>query len=63
MLMKWDQKIYLEKMSPYIEKIEKISKEKNAKEYHKKVAEGAKLNYDIAIEQQRLEAEGVINNA
>lgn len=45
---------FLEKMSPYIEKIEKISKEKNAKEYEKKVKEGAKLNYDIAREQDLL---------
>lgn len=47
-------KEYLEKMSPYIEKIEKISKEKNAKEYEKKVREGAKLNYDIEKEKMRL---------
>lgn len=48
-------KEFLHKMSPYIEKIEKISMEKNAKEYEKKVKEGAKLNYDIAIEQKNLE--------
>lgn len=48
-------KEFLEKMSPYIEKIEKISKEKNAAEYEKKVKEGAKLNYDIAREQKILE--------
>lgn len=49
-------KEFLKKMSPYIEKIEKISMEKNAKEYEKKVKEGAKLNYDIAREQAALEA-------
>lgn len=50
-------KEFLEKMSPYIKKIEKISMEKNAKEYEKKVKEGAKLNYDIAREQERLGSE------
>lgn len=47
-------KEFIEKMKPYNEKIEKISMEKNAKEYEKKVKEGAKLNYDIAKEQARL---------
>lgn len=47
---------FLQKMSPYIEKIEKISMEKNAKEYEKKVREGAKLNYDIAREQEKIAA-------
>lgn len=51
-------KEFLEKMSPYIEKIEKISMENNAKEYEKKVKDGAKLNYDIAKEQAILEATG-----
>ena len=44
-------------MSPYVEKIEKISMEKNAKEYEKKIKEGAKLNYDIAREQALLAGE------
>lgn len=48
-------KEYLEKMSPFIQKIEKISKEKNAAEYEKKIKEGAKLNYDIAKAQAALE--------
>lgn len=47
-------KEFMEKMKPYNEKIEKISMEKNAKEYEKKVREGAKLNYDIAREQAKL---------
>lgn len=47
-------KEFMEKMKPYNEKIEKISMEKNAKEYEKKVREGAKLNYDIAKEQEKL---------
>ena len=50
-------KQFIEKMSPYVEKIEKISMEKNAKEYEKKVKEGAKLNYDIAREQALLTGE------
>lgn len=41
-------------MAPYNEKIAKIAAEKNAKEYEKKVKEGAKLNYDIAKEQALL---------
>lgn len=41
---------FLEKMGPYNEKILAISKEKNAKEYEKKVKEGAKLNIDIERE-------------
>lgn len=46
-------KEFMEKMKPYNEKIEKISMEKNAREYEKKVKEGAKLNYDIAKEQAK----------
>lgn len=42
-------------MAPYNEKIAKIAAEKNAKDYEKKVAEGAKLNYDIAKAQKNLE--------
>lgn len=42
-------------MAPYNEKIAKIAMEKSDKEYRKKVAEGAKLNYDIAREQKKLE--------
>ena len=41
---------YLKKMAPYNDKIEAISKEKNAKEYERKVKEGAKLNIDIEKE-------------
>lgn len=41
---------FIEKMAPYNEKILAISKEKNAKEYEKKVKEGAKLNLDIERE-------------
>lgn len=47
-------KEFMEKMKPFNEKIEKIAMEKNAKEYERKVKEGAKLNYDIAMEQARL---------
>lgn len=50
-------KDFMEKMKPFNEKIEKISMEKNAKEYEKKVKDGAKLNYDIAKEQARLSGE------
>lgn len=42
--------IFLEKMAPYNEKILAISKEKNDKEYRKKVQDGAKLNLDIERE-------------
>lgn len=42
-------------MAPYNEKVAKIAAEKSAKEYEKKVKEGAKLNYDIAREQKALE--------
>lgn len=48
-------KEFNDKMAPYVEKIEKISKEKNLKEYEKKVKEGAQLNYDIELEKKRLE--------
>lgn len=48
---------YLEKMAPYNEKIEAISKEKSMKEYQKKVAEGAKLNIDIEKEVARQKGE------
>lgn len=50
---------FIEKMAPYNNKIAKIAEEKNAKEYEKKVKEGAKLNYDIAREQAKME--GVTN--
>lgn len=56
-------KEFLEKMTPYVEKFEKISMEKNAKEYEKKVKEGAKLNYDIAKEQKRMEVENISKEA
>ena len=55
-------KQFIEKMSPYVEKIEKISMEKNEKEYEKKVREGAKLNYDIAKEQAKLGGEDTNGN-
>lgn len=41
---------FFEKMAPYNEKIEAISKEKSMKEYEKKVKEGAQLNIDIERE-------------
>lgn len=44
-------------MAPYNEKIAKIAQEKSDKEYRQKVKEGAKLNYDIAIEQAALGGE------
>lgn len=46
---------FKEIMSPYNEKIAAIAAEKSHKEYEKKVAEGAKLNYDIAKAQKALE--------
>lgn len=48
-------KEFQEIMAPYNEKIAKVAAEKNAKEYERKVKEGAKLNYDIAREQKILE--------
>ena len=45
---------YLDKMAPYNEKILAISKEKNAKEYERKVKEGAKLNLDIEREMEAM---------
>lgn len=41
---------FMDKMSPYNEKILAISKEKSMKEYEKKVKEGAQLNIDIERE-------------
>lgn len=41
---------FMEKMTPYNEKIAAISKEKSMKEYEKKVKEGAQLNIDIERE-------------
>lgn len=38
---------FLEKMSPYNDKIAAIAAEKNAKEYEEKVLKGAQLNIDI----------------
>lgn len=46
---------YKQIMTPYNEKIAAIAAEKNHKEYEKKIAEGAKLNYDIAKAQKALE--------
>lgn len=48
---------YLEKMAPYNDKIAAIEKEKNDKEYRKKVAEGAQLNIDIERETAKLKGE------
>ena len=45
---------YLDKMAPYNEKVLAISKEKNAKEYERKVKEGAKLNLDIEREMEAM---------
>lgn len=53
-------KEFLEKMTPYNEKIAAIAKEKNDKEYRKKVQEGAKLNIDI--EREMAAQKGEINN-
>ena len=50
---------FIEKLAPYNEKILAISKEKNDKEYRKKVKEGAKLNLDI--EREMAEMKGVAN--
>lgn len=46
---------FKEKMAPYNEKIAKIAAEKSAKEYEKKVKEGAQLNYDIRKAETVLE--------
>lgn len=45
---------YLKKMAPYNDKVLAISKEKNAKEYERKVKEGAKLNLDIEREMEAM---------
>lgn len=50
-------KEFLEKMAPYNEKLLAISKEKNDKEYRKKVQEGAKLNLDIEREMKAQKGE------
>lgn len=50
-------KEFLEKMSPYNEKILAISKEKSMKEYEKKVAEGAQLNLDIERKMAEMKGE------
>lgn len=50
-------KEFVDKMSGYNEKILAISKEKSAKEYEKKVKEGAKLNLDIEREVSRMKGE------
>lgn len=66
-LFNYSADLYIEKMGtqefqdimkPYNEKIEKISMEKNAAEYERKIKEGAKLNYDIAREEAILKAGG-----
>ena len=46
---------YLDKMTPYNEQLKKIAAEKDHAEYLEKVKAGAKLNYDIALEQKKLE--------
>lgn len=48
---------FLEKMSPYNDKILAISKEKSDKEYRKKVQEGAKLQLDIEREKAAMGGE------
>lgn len=48
---------FFEKMAPYNEKIEAISKEKSMKEYQKKVSEGAKLNLDIEREMAAMKGD------
>lgn len=48
---------FLDIMAPYNEKIEAIAKEKNMKEYEKKVKEGAKLNIDIEREMAAMKGE------
>lgn len=45
---------FFKKIAPYNEKILAISKEKNDKEYRKKVEEGAKLNLDIEREMNAM---------
>lgn len=50
-------KEFLEKLAPYNEKILAISKEKNDKEYRKKVQDGAKLNLDIEREMAAMKGE------
>lgn len=50
-------KEFLEKMAPYNEKMAAIEKEKNDKEYRKKIAEGAQLNIDIERETARLKGD------
>ena len=52
-------KEFFDKMAPYNEKIAAIEKEKSAKEYEKKVKEGAKLNIDI--EKETAAMKGVSN--
>lgn len=47
-------------MAPYNEKIAAIAKEKNDKEYRKKVTEGAKLNIDIEREMNSIKG-GAVN--
>lgn len=47
-------KEFIEKLAPYNDKILAISKEKNDKEYRKKVKEGAQLNIDIEREMQAM---------
>lgn len=47
-------KEFIEKLAPYNEKILAISKEKNDKEYRKKIKEGAKLNLDIEREMEAM---------
>lgn len=53
---------YQEIMKPYNEKVAKIAEEKNAAEYNRKVAEGAKLNYDIKREEESLKLMGGTND-
>lgn len=50
-------KEFFEKLAPYNDKILAISKEKNDKEYRKKVQDGAKLNLDIEREMAAMKGE------
>lgn len=50
-------KEFIEKLAPYNDKILAISKEKNDKEYRKKVKDGAKLNLDIEREMAAMKGE------
>lgn len=48
---------FLEKMAPYNDKINAISKEKSDAEYRKKVKEAAKFNADVAAETKSMKGD------